>query len=95
MPGPFGGAKEENSLQRQQALRYLWKQTDKIEFNEEWRQRIDSYKNRMYNSLVTRPDTKEAWQRYVQDPDRQKRVCKVAANYVINKLESWRESRIR
>ena len=90
--GLLAEAKEENSLQRQQALRYLWKQTDKIEFNEEWRQRIDSYKNRMYNSLVTRPDTKEAWQRYVQDPDRQKRVCKVAANYVLNKLESWRES---
>ena len=85
-------AKEDNSLQRQQALRYLWKQTEKIEFNDEWRQRIDSYKNRMYNSLVTRPDTKEAWQRYVQDPERQKRVCKVAANYVINKLESWRQS---
>lgn len=92
MPGPPGRSQGRQFLQRQQALRYLWKQTEKIEFNDEWRQRIDSYKNRMYNSLVTRPDTKEAWQRYVQDPERQKRVCKVAANYVINKLESWRQS---
>lgn len=46
-------------LQRQQALRYLWKQTEKIEFNDEWRQRIDSYKNRMYNSSVTRPTRKK------------------------------------
>ena len=51
-----------------------------------------AYRKLGRDSLVTRPDTKEAWQRYVQDPDRQKRVCKVAANYVINKLESWRES---
>lgn len=85
-------AKEENSPQRKKALNYLWKQTEQIEFNDEWRDRIDSYKNRMYQSLVTRPDSKEAWQRYVQNPDRQKRVCTAAAKYVIGKLESWRQS---
>lgn len=85
-------AKKEDSKQRKQALQYLWKQTEQINFNENWRERIDSYKNRMYQSLVTRPDTREAWQRYVQDPDRQKRVCNVAAKYVIRKLEAWRES---
>lgn len=85
-------AKQENSPQRKQALNYLWKQTEQIEFNGEWHERIDAYKNRMYQSLVTRPDTKEAWQRYVQTPERQKRVCTAAAKYVIRKLESWRES---
>ena len=85
-------AKKEDSVQRKQALQYLWKQTEQINFNEDWRNRIDSYKNRMYQSLVTRPDTREAWQRYVQDPDRQKRVCTTAAKYVIRKLETWRES---
>ncbi len=85
-------AKKEDSKQRKQALQYLWKQTEQINFNEDWRNRIDSYKNRMYQSLVTRPDTREAWQRYVQDPDRQKRVCTAAAKYVIRKLETWRES---
>lgn len=85
-------AKKEDSVQRKQALQYLWKQTEQINFNEDWRNRIDSYKNRMYQSLVTRPDTREAWQRYVQDPDRQKRVCTAAAKYVIRKLETWRES---
>ena len=73
-------------------MNYLWKQTEKIEFKGEWHERIDSYKNRMYQSLVTRPDTKEAWQRYVQDQDRQLRVCRAAAKYVINKVETWRES---
>ena len=85
-------AKREDSPQRKQALNYLWKQTERIEFNGEWHERIDSYKNRMYQSLVTRPDTKEAWQRYVQTPERQKRVCTVAAKYVIGKLERWRQS---
>lgn len=85
-------AKQPDSVQRQQALHYLWEQTDKIEFNQDWRERIDNYKNRMYQNLVTRPDTREAWQRYVLDPDRQERVCRVAANYVITKLENWRQS---
>lgn len=85
-------AKKEDSKQRKQALQYLWKQTEQINFNEDWRNRIDSYKNRMYQSLVTRPDTQEAWQRYVQDPERQKRVCTTAAKYVIRKLETWRDS---
>lgn len=85
-------AKKPDSPQRKQAMNYLWKQTEKIEFKGEWHERIDSYKNRMYQSLVTRPDTKEAWQRYVQNPDRQLRVCRAAAKYVINKVETWRES---
>ncbi len=85
-------AKQDDSPQRKQALNYLWKQTEKIEFNGEWRERIDTYKNKMYQSLVTRPDTKEAWQRYIQNPERQKRLCTIAANYVIGKLERWRES---
>ena len=85
-------AKQPNSLKREQALRYLWAQTDKIEFNAAWKEGMEGYKNRMYKNLVTRPDTKEAWQRYVQDPDRQKRVCTAAAKYVVGKLEAWRES---
>ena len=85
-------AKKEDSPQRKEALQYLWEQTERLAVNDEWRSHMNNYKNKMYQSLVTRPDTKEAWQRYVQDPERQKRLCTVAANYIIHKLESWRES---
>lgn len=85
-------AKEENSLQRQQALHYLWQQAEHIEINEEWSQRIDTYKDKMYNHLMLRPDTQEAWQRYVQDPDNQKRFCTAAAEFVVQKLEGWHEN---
>ena len=79
-------AKEENSLQRQQALHYLWKQAEHIEIDEEWSQRIDAYKDKMYNHLMLRPDTQEAWQRYVQNPDNQKRFCTAAAEFVVQKF---------
>lgn len=85
-------AQKPESIKRDVALRYLWKQVDRFEFNEDWKNSLDEYKNRMYKNVVIRPDTKEAWQRYIQDPDRQKRVCTSAATYVIQKLESWRES---
>ncbi|KMO86569.1 hypothetical protein AB840_07585 [Megasphaera cerevisiae DSM 20462] len=85
-------AKKTNSLQREKALRYLWAQAEKIEFNAEWKERIESYKMRMYKSLVTRPDMREAWQRYVQDPERQKRICHIAAGYAVSKLETWQQS---
>ena len=85
-------AKEPDSPQREKALRYLWEMAEKIEFNYAWKERIEGYKMRMYYSLVTRPDMREAWQNYVQDPDRQKRVCHVAATYAITKMEQWRES---
>ncbi|PNH21983.1 DUF445 domain-containing protein [Megasphaera hutchinsoni] len=85
-------AQKPESIKRDAALRYLWKQVDRFEFNEDWKNSLDEYKNRMYKNVVIRPDTKEAWQRYIQDPDRQKRVCTSAATYVIQKLESWRES---
>ena len=86
-------AKEPDSPQRQKALKYLWQQAEQLEINEAWQQRIESYKMRMYQSMVTRPDMREAWQRYVSNPDRQQRVCHVAANYAIQRLESWRESK--
>lgn len=84
--------KEENSLQRQQALHYLWKQAEHIEINEEWSQRIDAYKDKMYDHLMLRPDTEEAWQRYVQNPDNQKRFCTAAAEFVVQKLEGWHQN---
>jgi uncharacterized membrane-anchored protein YjiN (DUF445 family) len=85
-------AKEPDSPQRAKALQYLWKQAEQLEINEVWQERIEGYKMRMYHSMVTRPDMREAWQRYVSDQDRQQRVCHVAANYAINRLENWRKS---
>lgn len=85
-------AKQPDSPQREKALRYLWELAEKIEFNYAWKERIENYKMRMYHSLVTRPDMREAWQAYVQDQDRQNRVCHVAATYAISKMEQWRES---
>lgn len=85
-------AKEPDSEQRKKALQYLWELAERIEFNAKWKDRIERYKVRMFRSLVSRPDMQEAWQAYVQDPDRQQRVCNVAATYVIGKMESWRSS---
>lgn len=85
-------AKQPDSEQRKKALQYLWEVAEKIEFNAKWKSRIERYKVRMYRNLVSRPDMREAWQAYVQDADRQKRVCTVAANYVIGKMENWRTS---
>lgn len=85
-------AKKPDSEERKKALKYLWEVAEKIELNAKWRSRIERYKVRMYRNIVSRPDMREAWQAYVQDEDRQKRVCTVAANYVIGKLEQWRTS---
>lgn len=84
-------AQEPDSKQREAALKYLWKMTERIDFNDAWQERIESYKAKMYQSMVTRPDMKEAWQRYVSDPERQKRVCTAAAKYAIGKLEKWQQ----
>lgn len=85
-------AKQPDSEQRKRALKYLWEVAEKIELNAKWRDRIERYKVRMYRNIVSRPDMKEAWQAYVQDPDRQNRVCHTAATFVIDKLEAWRAS---
>lgn len=85
-------AKEPDSEQRKKALQYLWELAERIEFNAKWKDRIERYKIRMFRNLVSRPDMQEAWQSYVQDPDRQKRVCNVAATYAIGKMENWRSS---
>lgn len=85
-------AKEPNSPQRVKVLQYLWKQAEQLETNEVWQQRIEDYKMRMYHSMMARPDMREAWQRYVSDQNRQQRVCQVAANYSITRLENWRKS---
>ena len=47
---------------------------------------------RLFHHVVSRPDMKEAWQRYVQDPDRQNRICRAAATYAIERLEGWKSS---
>jgi uncharacterized membrane-anchored protein YjiN (DUF445 family) len=85
-------AKEPDSPQREKALKYLWEQAERLEINASWQKRIEGYKMRMYQSMATRPDMREAWQRYVSNPDRQQRVCHVAADYAVTRLENWRKS---
>lgn len=85
-------AKEPDSLERKKAMQFIWQQAERLEVNQSWQERVESYKMRLFRHIVSRPDMKEAWQRYVQDPDRQNRICRVAATYAIERLEGWKGS---
>ena len=84
--------KVKGTLEREAVVSFIWKQADRLEHNQEWQERIEAYKIRFYRHLISRPDMKEAWQRYVLDEDRQSRVCYSAASYAIERLESWKSS---
>ena len=85
-------AKEPDTLERERAIQFIWTQADRLEHNEIWQERVEAYKIRFYKHIISRPDMKEAWQRYVLDEERQSRVCYSAASYAIEKLEAWRTS---
>jgi hypothetical protein len=84
--------KVKGTPEREAVVSFIWKQADRLEHNQEWQERIEAYKIRFYRHLISRPDMKEAWQRYVLDEDRQSRVCYSAASYAIERLESWKSS---
>ena len=73
-------------------MQFIWRQAEQLEVNPAWQERLESYKMRLFHHVVSRPDMKEAWQRYVQDPDRQNRICRTAATYAIERLEGWKSS---
>ena len=85
-------AKEPDTLERERAIQFIGAQADRLEHNEIWQERVEAYKIRFYKHIISRPDMKEAWQRYVLDEERQSRVCYSAASYAIEKLEAWRTS---
>ena len=85
-------AKEPDTLERERAIQFIWAQADRLEHNEIWQERVEAYKIRFYKHIISRPDIKEAWQRYVLDEERQSRVCYYAPSYGIEKLEAWRTS---
>ena len=85
-------AKEPDTLERERAIQFIGAQADRLEHNEIWQERVEAYKIRFYKNIISRPDMKEAWQRYVLDEERQSRVCYSAASYAIEKLEAWRTS---
>ena len=85
-------ARKPDSEERQKAMRFIWQQAERMEVNPDWQERIENYKLRLFRHVVSRPDMKEAWQRYVQNPDRQNRVCRAAATYAVERLESWQQS---
>ena len=85
-------AKEPDTLERERAIQFILAQADRLEHNEIWQERVEAYKIRFYKHIISRPDMKEAWQRYVLDEERQSRVCYSAASYAIEKLEAWRTS---
>ena len=85
-------AKEPDTLERERAIQFIWAQADRLEHNEIWQERVEAYKIRFYKHIISRPDMKEAWQRYVLDEERQSRVCYSAASYAIEKLEACRTS---
>ncbi|WP_101912836.1 DUF445 domain-containing protein [Megasphaera vaginalis (ex Bordigoni et al. 2020)] len=85
-------ARDPESQRRKKMFAFFWEQATRLETDEVWQKRVESYKMRTYRHLVERPDMKEAWQRYVQEPQRQNRVCRIAASYAVTRLESWRDS---
>lgn len=85
-------AKKPDSEERKKAMQFIWRQAEQLEVNPAWQERLESYKMRLFHHVVSRPDMKEAWQRYVQDPDRQNRICRTAATYAIERLEGWKSS---
>ena len=85
-------AKKPDSEERKKAMQFIWRQAEQLEVNPAWQERLESYKMRLFHHVVSRPDMKEAWQRYVQDPDRQNRICRTAATYAIVRLEGWKSS---
>ncbi len=85
-------AKKPDSEERRKAMQFIWQQAEKLEMNTAWQDRVEQYKMRLFHYIVARPDMKEAWQRYVQNPDRQNRVCRAAATYAIERLEGFKGS---
>lgn len=85
-------AKKPDSEERRKAMQFIWQQAEKLEMNTAWQDRVEQYKMRLFRYIVARPDMKEAWQRYVQNPDRQNRVCRAAATYAIERLEGFKGS---
>lgn len=85
-------AKKPDSEERRKAMQFIWQQAEKLEMNTAWQDRVEQYKMRLFRYIVARPDMKEPWQRYVQNPDRQNRVCRAAATYAIERLEGFKGS---
>lgn len=88
----LAAAKKPDSEERHKAMQFIWQQAEKLEMNTAWQDRVEQYKMRLFRYIVARPDMKEAWQRYVQNPDRQNRVCRAAATYAIERLEGFKGS---
>ena len=88
----LAAAKKPDSEERRKAMQFIWQQAEKLEMNTAWQDRVEQYKMRLFRYIVARPDMKEAWQRYVQNPDRQNRVCRAAATYAIERLEGFKGS---
>lgn len=88
----LAAAKKPDSEERRKAMQFIWQQAEKLEMNIAWQDRVEQYKMRLFRYIVARPDMKEAWQRYVQNPDRQNRVCRAAATYAIERLEGFKGS---
>lgn len=91
----LGEAKEKDSPYRRQAQRFLWKQAEQLQMNREWQQRVEEYKMKFYYYATTSSELTEAWQRYIQDPTRQRHLCNVAAGYLVGRLEDWQDSEMQ
>ena len=85
-------AKEKDSPYRKQAQQFLWKQAELLQMNSEWLQRMEEYKVRFYKYMTTGSDMSDSWKRYIQNPARQRRLCNVAASYLVGCLEEWQKS---
>lgn len=89
------GMKEKDSPIRKQAKQFLWKQVEQLQTNPKWHQRIEDYKMQFYHYATTNADLTESWQRYIQEPTRQRQLCTVAAGYLVRRLENWQQSEMQ
>jgi|GEM_PF-61210 len=88
-------AKNPDSEYRRKAIHFIWQQAEKLDSNEEWQEAVEQYKMKLYRYMSSQPDITESWQRFCQDPTRQRRLCFSAADYLVQKLESWKQSDIQ
>lgn len=83
--------KRPDSAYRRKAMQFLWQQAERLEMNKEWQSRVESYKMMLFDYIVSRPDLSESWLRYIKNPSRQYRLCHIAADYTVERLEKWRQ----
>lgn len=88
-------AKQPGSENRKKAMQFIWQQAERLETNRTWQDQFEKYKLQLHRYASSRPDLMATWQHFIQNPERQRRVCHAGASYLVGKLEAWQQSDAR